>query len=348
MKKRASSDELSNLSKYISLLMSAGVSIDRTLDIVSGQTAEKKLRKSLKNIKRDIERGNLIYKSWQKESGVFPQFFIKMIEIGEKSGNMENVFEELSEYYSGRRKNEKEIAAAMTYPIILASAAVLVFIVIMVYVMPNFIELFEKMDAELPEISRISISAAQFIGTNIFRISIFTFILILISLRVFSIPKVRMKFSSLILRLPAVGKAVENINTAHICKVLSMLFSSGIGMSESLEMAEKCVSSPLYRKSLRDLNHRIKTGKGLFSSVKNIDCFPDMMKTVILVGEETGTLEESLFLLSNFLEEELSNSLKKLVSLIEPVMIILISLLVFFVVITVFLPMMNMYSAAGL
>lgn len=348
MKKKASYEDIFILSKYMSILLNSGIKIDNCLILVSEQIKNENIKKSLKNIKRSIRRGDLLYKSWKKEAAVFPTFFLEMIEIGEKSGNLSKVFLEMSYYYDEKRKNQKEIFAAMAYPIILLSVTTLVFIITIMYIIPNFLELFEELEADIPKISKITIEIVHQINNHFIIIIFSTIIFILFTFKLYSNRKVKRKINTFFLNIPIIGKIIKYQNISKICTIVNILITSGVGISESFEMTEKCIGNPSYKKGIKDLNHRIKSGMGIYNSIKNINIFPKMMKAVFLVGEETGTIEESLSLLSDFYGEELSNSLKKLTATLEPMMIIIISFLIVFIIVTVFLPMMNMYNKIGI
>ena len=347
-KKKISSREIAELSRYLSILFRAGISIDRTLEIVESQISNKEIKKILSDIRKDVYRGNYLYESWKLNGRYFPKLFLNMIEIGEESGNMDRVFIELENYYSNKAKRDRDILSSLLYPMILLIITIIVFAIIILFIIPNFISIFEELDIELPIFSKIILSIGSFFKSNFIFISVLISILILISLRVLKVPKYKFKINSLAIKLPLFGKTVKNINIVQISKILHIMISSGANLNDSIELTIQSISNSVFKKSLMDLNRNLNIGNSIYSSIKNEYIYPEIFKNIILVGEETGNIEESFNLLSNFFEEELSNSLKTLVGIIEPTMIILISILVFFVIMTVFLPMINLYESIGI
>lgn len=326
-------------------MIDAGVTINRALSILANQTPNKKLRQAIRNIEEEVSKGEMLSVSMKKQEGIFPPLLVSMIEVGEMTGNLDQIMLRMADQYEKENKINNKVKVAMTYPAVLAVVAVLVVAVMMTFVMPKFLEIFDSMGTELPLITQLLISSSEFIANNI--IIIWSLIIIIgIGINMyFKTEHGTYTLSVLKLKMPVIDKLNQKIIVSRFTRTLSVLLSSGIPMIKALELISEIVGNKLAQNEILSMKDNVVRGEGLYKTVKNSEIFPEMLATMISIGEETGSLDNILYKTADFYDEELESQIQTTAAMIEPLLIVVMGVVIGFIVLAIMIPMTNMYDS---
>ncbi len=341
---RVKMKELAVLSRQFSVLIQAGVSIVQCLDILLNQIVNKKLRRALQEIFQDVEVGMSFSESLEKQSDTFPQLYSRMVNAGEVGGILDVVMNRLADYYERENELKSKIRSAMMYPIAVLGFAILIVIFLMTTVIPVYASLFTSMGGTLPLPTRIVMGISSVILKYWYVILIFGFILGASLISYLKSPSGKYKFHRLQLRIPIVRSMIIKIEVARFTRTLGSLLASGVPLLESLQVVERIISNQIISGQLTEARLRVQEGQRLSEPLRESAVFPKMMTQLLVVGEETGTMDEMLVKIANFFDQETENAIDIMMSLLEPILIILIAVLIGFIVVAMIMPMFDMVN----
>lgn len=343
--KRLKSKELADFCRQLGTLLKAGVSLVRALNIMCHEETLKPVeRQTYEELLRQIRQGVALSSAMEALEGTFPELLINMFKSAELSGNMDKTAMQMAVYFEKDYKMKKKINGAMIYPCILLIMLVAVVIFIVSYIIPQFDDLFSTME-QLPAPTRMLLAisdAFKYHWTIILAVFIAIVILIIFALKQ---PKVRLAFDRFKLRLPYVGKLLMIIYTSRFSRTLSTLYSAGLPMITALTVGCRTVGNKYIESQFDKSIATVRGGGSLSEAIASIDGFSKKLSDSIMIGEETGSLESMLVSMADTLEYESEMAISKLVTMLEPVMIITMGIVVGFVMISVLLPVYNSYSA---
>lgn len=323
-------------------MLNSGVPIISCLDILHMQTEHKKMKSVLNETYENIQKGLSFSESLKKHMDVFPELLIYMVEAGEASGSLDAIMERMAVHYEKETKINNRIKGAMVYPIILSIVATAAVIFLLTFVMPTFMGMFENSGVHLPLPTRILMGFSDAI-----KIYWYLFILV-IGVSVYLFKKIlttsdgRLYFDKLKLQMPIIGGLNQKIITARFTRTLSTLLSSGVPLLQALENVAGALGNKVAADGIMKVREEVRRGTSLALPIKRLGIFPPMMDNMIHIGEESGTLDEILEKTANFFDDEVETALQKLVTLFEPIMILVMGLVIGFIVIAMILPMFDM------
>ena len=326
--------------KHLSIMVASGIPLAEALDTLAEQTKSKKLKKVIYELLKDVENGQALAKSMRKHEKVFGELYISLIEVGEKSGELEKTLDFLAGQMSKDYALRKKVQAAMLYPSIVFSATLLMGGFITVFILPKLITFFEDFEIELPITTKILLfigNAMQNYGLIIFgALAIITVILVVLSRS----PVIKPTLHRLILKTPLIGNFLGLAQITRFTRNLGTLLSSGVPVSEAVETTAYTLSNLSYRNEVLVLKKSIEKGKNISESLESHkhSNFPPVAVKMIGIGEKTGKLDDTLIYLSDFFEEEIDNISKNLSTIIEPVLLIGIGIAVAFVALAIISP----------
>jgi type IV pilus assembly protein PilC len=270
---------------------------------------------------------------------VFPEIYCRMIEVGERTGNIAFVLRELASYLEEEIEISRKIRDAVTYPAFLVLFAIGVVILILNFTLPAMLGLYAEFNAQLPLPTRVLISVASFLVN--YRVHLFITVAIVAVLGFFSLrhPRGRRQFDAFVLRVPVVGTVLLHGEVSRISRTLSTLLQAGVSLPESLQLARSIVTNVVVGDAVESLRRESLQGRGLADPIMRTGVFPRMLSQMVRVGEETGTLDTNLETLASFYDEEVDRSVKRVTGLLEPGLIIFVGLIVGFVAVSVIMPM---------
>ena len=325
-------------------ILKAGVPLIQALTILEEQTENAKLKKILQAVGEDLQRGKGLSEAMSVHERALPTMMIKMIEAGELSGTLDLSLERLAVHFEKEYNISKKIRGAMMYPIIVSIVAVLVIVFMLLFVIPRFMTFFQSSGTELPAITKFMLSLSNFISTNWMYI-LAVGLMIFVAFKLYkSSPSGRLTLDTIKLKMPVFKKSVTRILAARFSRTLATLTATGISLTQSLRIASKVVGNRLAENKLIDIEESIKQGKSLNVSIANAAIFPGMMVHMSKIGEESGTLDQMLGKAADYFEEEADVAITRLTAILQPVLLVIVAVLILFVMLSVLMPMLTMYS----
>lgn len=325
--------------RHLAVMIFSGLSLSRALTVLSEQEKNKMFKKIIKEVALDVSRGTSLADAMKKYPSVFNQIFTSMIDVGETSGNLEEILKILADQLEKDHKLISKIRGAMIYPAVIVSVMIVIGILMMMFVVPNITAIFSDFDAELPIMTRILLKVSGFMSANsiltlgvIFAciVAIFTFYRTSLGKKI---------FHKLFLKGPVVGSIVVKVNSARFARILSSLLQSGVPLVRALKITSNTLGNYYFQtaleKSADDVQKGINLSK-ILASNKNV--FPYLVIQMIEIGEETGKTPEVLLNLAEFYEEEVEQVTKNLSSIIEPALMVIIGAAVGFFAIAIIQP----------
>lgn len=328
------------LTKNLSGMLKAGLSISRCLSVLQKQTKNEALRKILVSISTEIDGGGTFSNGLASFPKVFSNLFVSMTKAGEESGNLVGALNEIGQSLEKSHSLTKKIKGALFYPGVILCAMILIGILMFAFVVPTLAKTFKGIGAELPASTRFIISLGDFFSNNL----LLAFVLIFGTLGAI-VYLFRAKFMAkyidyFVLKLPAVGNLVREINTARTARTLASLLMSGVSIVRALEITQDVVQNIYYKKILEEAKESVQKGEPLSHVfLENSKFYPIMMSEMMQVGEETGKISDMLLDIATFYEGEIENKTKNLSTIIEPVLMVFIGIAVGFFAISMISPM---------
>jgi type II secretory pathway component PulF len=329
----------------LSGMLTAGLSLTRALGVLQKQSKNKAFNNILKSLVEDVNKGYTLSDAMKKFPKVFSPIFVSMVRSGEESGGLPKALSEIGSNLKKTYDLTKKVKGALTYPSIIVGAIFIIGVLMMIYVVPTLTKTFKDVGAELPATTRVVIGISDFLTNHLILFLLIVSALVGGGLMFAKLPTTRRYFDYIVVRLPAVGKILKEMNAARTARTLSSLLSSGVDMSKALTITEEVLQNSYYKAVIHNSVDAIERGMPLSDSFKNnTDLYPVMVGEMIEVGEETGNLSPMLLDIATFYEGEVDNKTKDLSTIIEPVLMVFIGAAVGFFAISMISPMYSIMS----
>lgn len=335
-------NEVADFSQELSTMLSAGISIIHALDIMLKRDIKEKIRQVYINIYNDISNGMTLSEALENQGNAFPTLFINMYHTGEESGTLDVVAGKMATHYTKEHRFNNKIKSATLYPKILLGLMLVVVIIIFTVILPQFLKLFE--DIELPLVTRIVIGLSNIILHYWLFLLIGIFAIILLVSYVKKMPYVRYSLDRMKLKVPKIGKLKKIIYTARFSRTLSSLYSSGLSMVKALNICSTTIGNSYIESQFPKAIDKVRNGEPLSSAIQEIDGFDIKLSLSILVGQESGQLDKMLDTVSDSFDYEAEQATTKLLTFLEPVLIIFMAIVVGFIALSVLLPIISLYQ----
>lgn len=332
--------------KHLGVMIEAGIPLSRALKTLAAQATNPVFSEIIKDVSDNINKGKSFADSLKSHEDVFGELFVNMVSVGEVSGNMEKVLKVLVDQMKKDYELMGKVKGAMMYPSIVLSAMVLIGIVMMTFVVPKLLSVFEEMNVELPESTKLVMAI-----TDVFE-NYGVFVLIAIPI-IGALMGMALKtkggqkaIDTVLLKAPVVGELAKKINQARFARTLSSLIRSGVPIVEGLRITSNTLSNYYYKESLKSVSVQIEKGKSLGESLtEQGNIYAPIVTEMIAIGEETGTLDSILEEIADFYETEVDEATKNLSSIIEPVLMIFIGIAVGFFAVSMIQPMYSLTNS---
>ena len=342
---KVKSKDLSLFCRQMYTMIDAGISINNSLSMLSKQMTNKRLRQIISEMEEDVKKGEMVSDSMRNYTDVFPPLLISMVQSGEASGNLDEMFKRMADHFEKENKINSKVKSAMIYPVVLSIVAVLAVSIIMIFVMPTFKEIFDSEGVDLPTVTKMLIGLSNFMSNHILAIIIVLAIVIGAIIRFKKSDKGYVFFSKLKLKVPVISDLTTKTIVSRFTRTLSTLISSGISIVDAMPVVEGVLRNKVAEDEMEKIKERVVRGDGLSAPLKDSPVFPDMLSSMIRIGEESGSLDEMLNKTADFYDEEVENAITTATSLLEPILIVCMGVVIGTIVISIMLPMFNMYSA---
>lgn len=344
---RVKAKELAIFTRQFSVMIDAGLPLVQCLEILGSQQENKAFQKCLLQVRQDVETGSTLADALRKHPRVFDDLFCNMIAAGEAGGILDTILQRLAQYIEKAVKLTAAVRSALVYPVAVISIAIIVVWVILWKVIPTFASLFEGLGASLPLPTRITIALSNFIGAWWWVIILAVGSTIFLLNRYHKTYKGRRHIDSIMLRIPVLGGVLRKIAVARFCRTLATLVSSGVPILEGLEITARTSGNAIVEDAIMATRRSVEEGKTIAEPLKGSDVFPSMVVQMVAVGEQTGALETMLSKVADFYEDEVDEATANLLSLLEPVMIVMLGGVIGGIVISMYMPMFDLITKIG-
>lgn len=336
--------DLTMFCKQFASILNAGVTIVQALEMLSEQASNKMLKTALKEMQASVEKGNNLADSMRMHPKVFPPILINMVSAGEASGSLEVALVRMADHFEKDNRLQAQIKSAMTYPVIVCIVAVAVVIVCMVMVIPNFTAMFLDMDMDLPVMTEVMIAISNFI-LHKWYILVAVIAVIVVAVIVFKKTSTgEYFFAKAAMKVPLIGNLVIKSSAARFARTLSTLMAAGIPLIDAVESVAKVMTNSIIRNNLLDAKDQVAKGVPLSRPIKDMGIFPPLLTQMVHIGEETGNLEDMMFRVADFFDEEVETATKALTSAMEPLIMVFLAGIVGCIVAAVYGPLLKMYQ----
>ena len=339
------SDQLANFSREISVMLSSGIPIVKALSILmNSKGTDKRLIPLYSELYKQLRKGIPLSEAMKMQGRAFPEMMINMFTSGEMTGDIDIVADRLSKYYDSDYRMKNKINTATIYPKILAGLTVLVVLIMFTFVLPMLFELKLFQSMELPLITRVMIAMSSFFTTRWYIALGLSLVIVLLYLHIKSINSVKIYIDKKLLNTPKIGELLKKIYTARFSMTLSSMYSSGIQLVNAVAIASKTTGNTYIQEKLSQTARELRHGIMLSATIGDSGMFSERLTTSIIVGEETGRLDDILESTSKTFEYEADIAIGQLLSLIEPILIVVMSIIILTVILSVLIPLLGMYS----
>jgi type IV pilus assembly protein PilC len=347
LKKRVKTKDLAVASRQIATMIAAGLSLLRTLTIIAEQTTNKTLAKAFSGVKADVEVGMSFSDSIAKRPEVFPPLMINLVRAGEIGGFLEGSLESIAANYEAEVKLNGKIKSAMTYPVIVLIIAILAVAAMLIFVVPTFAAMFKSLNAQLPLPTEILVILSNYMGI----IGPIVIVLIVAFLiwwnRYKNNLRVRQFVDPLKLKVPVFGELSKKVSVARLTRNLAMMMAAGVPILRSLSIVGSVANNWVVETALSKVAESVRQGKSIAEPLAKEPLFPSMVTQMIAVGEDSGALEVMLRKVAEFYDQEVEAMTEQLTALIEPIMIAVIGVLIGGMIVALYLPIFDIYSAVS-
>jgi len=329
-------------------MLQAGVSLISCLDILRLQTEKKRFKLTIGKVYEKVQQGLTLSEAMNKHSDVFPELLINMVVAGEASGNLDVILSRMAVHYEKETKIVNKVRSAMVYPIVLAIFAFLVVILLLVFVLPNFIVIFEGSGTALPTPTKILLSISGFL-VNYWYIALGIGIAFIISIiLLMKVPKIKYTIDALKFKIPIIKGINQKVVTSRLSRTLATLLSSGLPLLQVLDIVAQIVNNKVVEEGLKKAKEDVKRGVLLSVPIKRMNLFPPMFISMLTIGEESGSIDEILDKTANYYDDEAETALEAMTKLVEPLMIVVMAVVVGSIVAAIILPMFDMMNSIAM
>ena len=333
--------------RQFSVMIDAGLPLVQCLEILGGQQDHKVFKRTLIQIRQDVESGSNLADAMRKHPKVFSDLYTNMVAAGEAGGILDTILQRLATYIEKSVKLNGQVKSAMIYPVAVISIACIVVAVILWRVIPVFASLFASLGAELPLPTRIVIKLSNFIADFWLLIGISIFALIFGTKKYHQTYKGKRVLDGILLRMPVLGMLLRKIAVARFCRTLSTLTSSGVPILDGLTITARTAGNSIVEDAIMATRKSVEEGKTISEPLGDTEVFPPMVVQMIAVGEQTGALDTMLSKIADFYEEEVDVAVAGLMKLLEPVLIAFLGVAIGGIVIAMYMPMFSLISQVG-
>ena len=326
-------------------ILRAGVPVSSVLSMLGQQTDNAKLAAAIRDMQASIEKGETLAGSMRKHPKIFSNMLVNMVAAGEESGNLEESFMQMEAWFDKAKRTKAAVGKAMIYPCILLAVMVVVMIVMMVKIIPSFMTTFEDMNMELPLPTQWVMAASNWFVEWWWLVAVVIVALVIGGLLFNRIEKGKHFFGWFARKIPVVKNLTIRSASAVFCRTLSLLLGSGLSLTDSLELVALNMSNIYFREAVQTVRAMVSEGWSLHMSLRDTGLFPPMVYNLTGIGEETGDLQSMLSKTADYYDDEVQDATQKLLSMMEPAIMLFLAVFVVILVLAIFLPMLSMNQA---
>lgn len=299
-------------------------------------------KQSYMHLIEDIEKGETFFEAIRKQGNTYPPLLKSMVLAGEASGSMDTIMEKMALYYEKEASLKSKVSNAMIYPIILLIVTFGVVIVLFTFVLPQFFNMFEGQ--EVPKITAVFMGISHFLTDYWYLLLLGLFALVCVLKLLHQSNRTGTQMDRMTLSIPIFGKLIEKVIMGHFANAMSILYASGVTIVKALEISSGTVNNRYIVQKLVSVQEKVEKGVALSAAMQSEELFDKMFWSMVHIGEESGNLETMFFKLTEYLEQESEAAIQKMMSMIEPIILIVIACVVGCVIASVLLPIYSTYQ----
>ncbi len=334
--------QLTTFTQQLSTLQDAGLPIVRSLRILEGQLKPSVLKNVLQDVADDVESGATLSEAMGKHPKAFDRLYVGMIKAGEAGGVLDTILDRLSHFMEKSLRLRKKVIGALIYPVVVTVVAVGILAGIMNFVIPAFQKMFKEVGVSLPLMTEILLFVADLVQNYWYLIPGIPIIVILIWKAIASTPKGKYMLDNFLLHIPVFGTIIHKSTVSRFCRTLGTLISSGVPILESLSITREATGNDVIAKAIDEVHASIREGESIARPLQESGAFDDMIVNMIDIGEETGELDKMLVKIADNYDDDVDVAVESLTSIIEPILIVGMGGAVGFIVIALFLPLIEL------
>ena len=331
--------------RQLSTMFSAGLTLEKSIFFLSQEEKNKKFKKILGSLDRNIKRGMLLSDTLERHPGVFTNLFISMVRAGEVSGKLSETLEELALYLETVEETQRKVKSAMYYPVFIMGFLVLTLFLTFTFLIPSFSSVYDQLGSELPYYTVLMVNFGEWLQSNIFSVLFISFLSIGSTWLLFLTDTGKLLKDRLLLRTPIFGKIIKDNILSKFSKTFGILVNAGVPIIDTFGLVKKVVENRVYELAIIDSSKSIENGLNISQALKNTGEFPSVMIQLLSTGEETGEIDTLALKASEFYTKQVNASVDRLTSIIEPALIILVGCVIGVIVIATYLPIFHFGNA---
>lgn len=337
--------EISFFCKQLQALIQAGISISKALALCSVQTSNKLMKQYVKRVYEEVDGGKMLSEAMREEK-IFPILLVSLVACGERTGKLAEVLKRAGIYFDSQLKTRRQIKKALTYPLFVMGLVIVVLAIMMTKVVPVYVSLLEDTGGQMPLPTQIVIAINEF-GVNYhLQLLLFLVALLILGIAANRVPFIRDQWEQIELKLPIIGKMVKQRMVVNFSSTMFLLIDSGINLLQALEMTVEVMNHSVAAREIEGAMESLSQGNRLGGALENSNLFPPILVSMISIGEESGALGELLEKSSVYFNDEMNSTIDTVVTLIEPVMIVIVALIIGGVMAAIVLPTFSAATAA--
>ena len=345
--KKVKTRDLSVFCRQFVSMLRAGVSIVEALDMLSIQTENKTLSQAIREVRTEIGKGSTLSEAMEKQNKVFPPMLVIMVEAGETSGSIDKSLERMAIQFEKEAKLKGMMKRSMMYPMVLGVVALVILVVMLTYVIPNYMEMFDGYDFEMPALTLAIMHMGDFVKNHAI---LLVAIIVAIVIGIKSWKKTESGqefFGTRAIKIPVFKNLNIKTYSSVFARTLSTLMQAGIPMIDAVDSVANTMTNILYKRELLKAKEEIAKGVPLSEPLKNGGLFPPMVVHMMAIGEETGEIEEMLDKLADYYDEEVEVTTQTVLALLEPMIIVFMAIIVVILIAAIMGPMLSLYNGVG-
>ena len=347
LRSKIPSSDVTLFTRQLSDLLGSGVSLARSLELLSRQTENRALCVLVEDIQRFVRDGGTFSQGLARHSKIFSSLYVGLVEAGEVGGALEGVLGRLADFGEKEEETRTKVAQALAYPILICAVGVLTVVFLLIFVIPRIAGLFSDLRANLPLPTRILLSLSHFISSFWWLILAALLGIVIFFKRVGKAPVGSQALDRLKLEIPLFGDLIRKSEIARFGRTLGTLVGNGVPVLHAIEIVSKTVGNRVLQQEVDRTWREVREGMSLAVSLSHGTQFPPFVTNMIAVGEESGALERSLFKVADAFEREVDRTTKQITTFLEPVMILTVAVLVGFIVVSMLLPIFQLQGIVG-
>lgn len=342
--KKVKPRDLSVFCRQFVSITQAGVPMKEALQMLSEQTENKWLKRAISEVLLNVEKGNTLADSMRSQPDIFPPMLVNMVEAGEQSGSLEMAFSRMAVHFEKEAKLKATIKKATIYPIILVIAAIGVIAVMLLFVIPIFIDMFADLDIEMPALTMFVMNSSKWMTSHWYVLLAIIVGVVVAYKLIYKTIQGRLTIDRIKMKMPLFGKLTVKTACSQFARTMSTLLMSGISTIDALETTSKIVNNIHYTNAMLKAREEVMKGVPLSEPLEASGIFPPMVYHMTGIGEETGNVEEMLEKMADYYDEEVEMTTQSVLAAMEPIIILFMALIIGTLVIAVISPIASMYS----